>query len=260
MASLFPQARTLPEYWDNILNKIDAMIDIPASRWKIDEYYDPDPAAADKTYCKRGAFIPDVDFDPAEFGLPPNLLEVTDVSQLLSLVIAKETLEDAGYSEDNKSLRERTGVVLGMVGIGSKLAIALMSRLQYPVWEKVLRSYGISADDTQQIIQKIKLAYPSWEENAFPGSIGNVVAGRIANRLDLGGINCVVDAACGSSLAAIRLAVGELIEGRADMMLAGGVDTDNSIGTYMCFSKTPAFSKAENVRSLRPGLRRHDGR
>ena len=146
------------------------------------------------------------------------------------------------------SLHERTGVVLGMVGIGSKLAIALMSRLQYPVWEKVLRSYGISADDTQQIIQKIKLAYPSWEENAFPGSIGNVVAGRIANRLDLGGINCVVDAACGSSLAAIRLAVSELIEGRADMMLAGGVDTDNSIGTYMCFSKTPAFSKAENVR------------
>ncbi|MGD0708987.1 MAG: beta-ketoacyl synthase N-terminal-like domain-containing protein [Anaerolineaceae bacterium] len=250
MASLFPQARTLPEYWDNILNKIDAMIDIPASRWKIDEYYDPDPAAADKTYCKRGAFIPDVDFDPAEFGLPPNLLEVTDVSQLLSLVIAKEALEDAGYSEDNKSLRERTGVVLGMVGIGSKLAIALMSRLQYPVWEKVLRSYGISESDSQQIIDKIKLAYPKWEENAFPGSIGNVVAGRIANRLDLGGTNCVVDAACGSSLAAVRMAVGELIEGRADMMLAGGVDTDNSIGTYMCFSKTPAFSKSESVRSF----------
>ena len=71
MASLFPQARTLPEYWDNILNKVDAMIDVPSSRWKIDEYYDPNPAAADKTYCKRGGFIPDVDFDPAEFGLPP---------------------------------------------------------------------------------------------------------------------------------------------------------------------------------------------
>ncbi|HEX7557532.1 MAG TPA: beta-ketoacyl synthase N-terminal-like domain-containing protein, partial [Leptolinea sp.] len=79
---------------------------------------------------------------------------------------------------------------------------------------------------------------------------GNVVAGRIANRFDLGGTNCVVDAACASSLAAIRMAVGELIEGRADMMITGGVDTDNSIGAYLCFSKTPAFSKSEHVRSF----------
>ena len=248
MASIFPKARTLPEYWDNILNKIDAIVDVPASRWVIDDYYDPDPTAPDKTYCKRGGFIPDVEFDPAEFGLPPNLLEVTDVSQLLSMVVAKECLEDAGYSETRKYSHEKTGVILGLVGIGSKLVIPLMARLQYPVWEKVLRSYGIPTEDIQQIINKIKLAYPMWEENSFPGSIGNVVAGRIANRLDLGGTNCVVDAACASSLAAIKMAVSELIEGRADMMITGGVDTDNSIGTYMSFSKTPAFSKSENVR------------
>ena len=105
-------------------------------------------------------------------------------------------------------------------------------------------------DDRLAIIEKIKLAYPKWEENSFPGSIGNVVAGRIANRFDLGGTNCVVDAACGSSLAAIRMALGELVEGRADMMISGGVDTDNSIGTFLCFSKTPAFSKGESVRSF----------
>ena len=247
MASLFPDARTLSEYWDNILNKIDSIIDVPASRWNIADYYDPNPAADDKTYCKRGAFIPDVEFDPAEFGIPPNMLEVTDVSQLLSLVVAKECLDDGGYGEDRHYLHEKTGIILGMVGINSKLAVQLMNRLQYPVWEKVLLSYGISKEDTEKIIQKIKLAYPKWEENSFPGSIGNVVAGRIANRLDLGGINCVVDAACGSSLAAVRMAVSELIEGRADMMITGGVDTDNSIGTYMCFSKTPAFSKGEIV-------------
>ena len=67
--------------------------------------------------------------------------------------------------------------------------------------------------------------------------------GRICNRFDLGGVNCVVDAACGSSLAAVRMAVGELIEGRANMMITGGVDTDNSINSYMCFSKTPAFTQ-----------------
>ena len=76
----------------------------------------------------------------------------------------------------------------------------------------------------------------------FPGLLGNVVAGRIANRLDLGGTNCVVDAACASSLSAIHLAALELHAGRADMVLTGGVDTFNDIFMYMCFSKTPALS------------------
>ena len=246
MSSIFPQANNLQEYWDNILNKVDAIVDVPASRWKIDDYYDPDPAAPDKTYCKRGGFIPDIQFDPAEFGLPPNILEVTDVTQLLSLVVARECLVDAGYGEGREFARENVGVILGFVGIGSKLVIPLMARLQYPVWERVLRSYGIPAEDTRKIIEKIKLAYPKWEENTFPGSIGNVISGRIANRFDLGGTNCVVDAACASSLAAIHMAVSELIEGRADMMISGGVDLDNSIGAYMCFSKTPAFSKSQH--------------
>ena len=96
----------------------------------------------------------------------------------------------------------------------------------------------------------MKLAYVGWNENAFPGAIGNVVAGRIANRLDLGGTNCIVDAACGSSLAAVNAAISELALGRADMMITGGVDTDNSILTYMCFSKTPAFSKGDRLRAF----------
>ncbi len=248
IGSIFPQARSSQEYWDNILRKIDCVTDVPSSHWKIEDYYDPDPAAPDKSYCKRGAFLPDVDFDPMEFGLPPNILEVTDVSQLLSLVVARDALEDAGYGEDRQFDREHTGCILGFVGTSSKLFTPLMTRLQYPVWEKVLRSAGLSEPDTRRIIEKIKLAYVGWEENSFPGAIGNVVAGRICNRFDLGGTNCVVDAACASSLAAIKMAVGELIEGRADMMLTGGVDTDNSINSYMCFSKTPAFTRKENVR------------
>jgi acyl transferase domain-containing protein len=72
-----------------------------------------------------------------------------------------------------------------------------------------------------------------------------VIAGRIANRFDLGGINCVTDAACASSMSALRLAIAELTDGRADMMITGGVDTDNSIVMYMNFSKTPAFTKGD---------------
>ena len=250
MASIFAQAKNLTEYWDNILNKIDAVTEVPDSRWSIADYYDPDPSKPDKSYCKRGGFLPDIDFDPVEFGLPPNILEVTDVSQLLGLVVARDALEDAGYGEDHPINRENTGVILGVVGVSSKIYVPLTARLQYPVWERVLKNCGLSESDTQRVIEKFKLAYVGWEENSFPGSLTNVVSGRIANRFDLGGTNCVLDAACATSMAAIKMSVMELIEGRADMMLSGGVDTDNSIGVYMSFSKTPAFSKGQSVRSF----------
>jgi len=246
-AAIFAKAATLTEYWENILNKIDGITDVPPSRWDPADYYDPDPTAEDKTYCKVGGFIPDIDFNPIEFGLPPNLLEVTDSSQLLGLIVARDAMEDAGYGTESDFDRENTGVVLGVAG-GQKLITDLTSRLQYPIWQKVLESSGISPEDTEIIVEKMKMAYAPWNENSFPGLLGNVIAGRIANRLDLGGMNSVIDAACASSLAAIKSAVSELIEGRANMMITGGVDADNSPFTYLCFSKTPAFSPSQKIR------------
>ncbi len=247
LSAIFAKAANLPEYWDNIVKKIDSITDVPLSRWNIDDYYDADPTQPDKTYCKRGGFIPDISFDPLEFGLPPNILELTDVSQLLALVVAKQALEDSGYGAASEEVRRRTGVILG-IGGGQKLITPLTSRLQYPVWEKVLRSLGLREETIQAAIERMKLAYIPWEENSFPGMLGNVISGRVANRLDLGGINCVVDAACASSLSALQMAVSELTSGRVDMMLTGGVDTDNSIFMYMSFSKTPAFSRKNEIK------------
>jgi acyl transferase domain-containing protein len=240
MASLFPESRNLREFWRNILNKVNCIIDVPPDRWSIDDLYDPDPSAVDKTYCKRGGFIPDVDFDPIEFGLPPNILEVTDSSQLLSLLVARDLLQDCGY-EDGNFDRKNTGVILG-VGGGQKLISPLVSRLQGHIWKKVLKSSGVGDDDINVLIEKMKKAYIPWEENSFPGMLGNVIAGRVANRLDLGGTNCVVDAACAGSLAAMKMAVNDLLEHKANMMITGGVDTDNSPFMYLNFSKTPAFT------------------
>lgn len=250
MAAIFPQAKDFGQYWENILAKMDAITDVPIERWDPAEYYSPDRKAVDKTYSKRGGFIPPIPFDPLEFGIPPNILEVTDISQLLSLVVARDALSDAGYDPVPDELRERTGVILGAVGISMQLFTPVTTRLQYPVWAKVLRSYGIPEALVTEIIEKIKLAYTGWEENTFPGLLPNVIAGRIANRFDLGGPNFTVDAACASSLAALRAAVAELTSGRADMMIAGGVDLDNSINSYLCFSKTPAFTPGDHVRPL----------
>ena len=243
MASLFPESRDLHEFWENIVGKVDCVIDVPADRWEINDLYDADPSAPDKTYSKRGGFIPDIDFDPMEFGLPPNILEVTDSSQLLSLVVARDLLKDCGYGNGEFD-RENTGCILG-VGGGQKLITPLVSRLQGPIWEKVLRSSGVAEDDIQILIEKMKKAYIPWVENSFPGMLGNVIAGRVANRFDLGGTNCVVDAACAGSLAAMKMAISDLLDYKANTMITGGVDTDNSPFMYLNFSKTPAFTDGE---------------
>lgn len=247
VAGIFAQSDAARVFWNNILDKVDCITEVPPSRWNVADYYDPDPKAPDKVYCKRGGFIPDIEFDPLEFGIPPNQLEVTDTSQLLSLVVARELLKDAGYAEEYGGRpfnRQRTGVVLGVAG-GQKLIVPLSARLQYPVWERVLAHHGLPSEQVREIVEAIKLAYVEWNENAFPGLLGNVIAGRIANRFDLGGMNCVIDAACASSLAAVKVAVNELLSGQADMMITGGVDTDNSPFNFMCFSKTPAFTPGD---------------
>ncbi|PTM15106.1 MAG: polyketide-type polyunsaturated fatty acid synthase PfaA [Bacteroidetes bacterium] len=250
MSAIFADARNLEEFWTNIIQSKDSIKEVPANRWLIEDYYDEDMFAPDKTYCKRGGFLPEIDFNPLEFGLPPNILEVTDASQLLGLVAARDALADAGYGQDaakfTKALKEKTGVLLG-VGGGQKLITPLIARLQYPIWERALRASGISETDIPRIVDKMKKAYVSWNENAFPGLLGNVISGRITNRFDLGGINSVVDAACAASLSAIKMSLSELVEGRCDMMLTGGVDTDNSPFMFMSFSKTPAFSKSGNI-------------
>ena len=90
MPSVFPQSPSLRAYWQNILNQVDCITEVPPSRFSLDDYYDPNPAAPDKVYCKQGGFMPELDFNPLEFGLPPNILEVTDVAQLWALMMTKE--------------------------------------------------------------------------------------------------------------------------------------------------------------------------
>ena len=160
MASVFANAKNLDQYWDNIFEAVDSIIDVPANRWAIDDYYSEDKKAADKTYCKRGGFIPELDFDPMEFGLPPNILELTDIAQLLSLVVARDVLNDAGIGDGSGYDRDKIGITLG-VGGGQKQISPLTARLQGPILEKVLKASGLDAEDTTMIIEKFKKSlYP----------------------------------------------------------------------------------------------------
>ncbi len=75
-----------------------------------------------------------------------------------------------------------------------------------------------------------------------PGILANVIAGRIANRLDLGGANYTVDAACASSLTAVDVACKELASGTSDLVLCGGADLHNGINDYLLFASAHALS------------------
>ncbi|MFN2257869.1 MAG: beta-ketoacyl synthase N-terminal-like domain-containing protein, partial [Desulfuromonadaceae bacterium] len=246
IGSLFPKAADKSTFWANIKNKVDAITDIPETHWRISDHYDPDPKRADHTYGKRGGFLDAVDFNPLEFNIQPNILEAIDTSQLLGLIAAREALRDAGYDPADEFARERVSVLLGVTG-ALEMVIPLGARLGYPLWEKALLDSGVPSDVADEVIERISASYVPWQENSFPGLLGNVVAGRISKQFNLGGSNSVVDAACGSSLSAVHMAAMELACGHADMVITGGIDTFNDIFMYTCFSKTPALSPTNRV-------------
>ncbi|RLB61970.1 MAG: 3-oxoacyl-ACP reductase, partial [Deltaproteobacteria bacterium] len=247
VGALYPGSDSVSGFWQDILAGSDLIGDVPPHYWLTEDYYDPDPLTPDKVYCKRGAFLSKVDFDPLEFGMPPNILPTTDTAQLLALVVAQRVLDEAAENRFKKLDRDRISVILG-VAAGLELVGEMASRLQRPVWIKALRESGIHEDEVQAICDRIASHYVDWKESTFPGLLGNVVAGRIANRFDLGGTNCTTDAACASSFSSLWMAANELSLGTSDLVITGGVDTTNDPFLYTCFCKTPALSPTGDCR------------
>ncbi|MGD9485889.1 SDR family NAD(P)-dependent oxidoreductase [Streptomyces sp. TRM70308] len=244
IGALVPGATDAGGYWRTVLSGRSLITEVPASRWRVEDHYDPDPAAPDKTYARRGAFLPEVDFDPMAYGVPPTGLPSTDSTQLLALMVAEQVLADAGGPAGVD--RDRVGVVLGASAL--EMLPHMYGRTHRPVWLKALLESGVPEDEAQDVCDRISGHFAPWRESTFPGLLSNVVAGRIANRFDLHGTNHTTDAACASSLAALSTAVGELALGRSDLVISGGVDTGNDVGMFLCFSKTPALSPTGDCR------------
>jgi len=228
MACIFPGAKNIEEYWRNIILGKDSVTEVPDERWNKDLYYNPESTAGDMSHSKWGGFIPKIDFDPLEFGIPPQSLAAIEPTQLLTLMVAKQAMENAGY-QDGGFDQENVSVIIGAEG-GNDLA----------------NSYGFRCFYKQvfgEMPEEIDQALPKMTEDSFPGILANVISGRVANRLNLGGRNYTVDAACASSLAAVDLACQELFLGKSDMVLAGGADLHNGINDYLMFSSTHALSR-----------------
>ncbi|MFD5425656.1 SDR family NAD(P)-dependent oxidoreductase [Streptomyces sp. NPDC127084] len=237
MACMFPGAPDLASFWANVLDGVDSVGEVPPERW------DPavhGPEASGASASRWGGFLAPVPFDPLRYGIPPASLGSIEPVQLLALEAARRALEDAGLGPDGRDFdRMRTGVVFGAEP-GSDLSNAATLRAVLPSY------YG-------DVPKGLEGQLPALTEDSFPGMLSNVISGRIANRLDLGGPNFTVDAACASSLAAVDVACKELVAGTSDVMLCGGADLHNGINDYVLFSSVHALSPTGRSRAFDSG-------
>ncbi len=238
MACFLPGANDLRTYWENVLGRVNAITEVPLDHWDWRLYYDSNTKARDKICSKWGGFLADMPFDPLLFGMPPNSLTSIEPVQLYALEAVRRALADAGYS-DRPFDRERTAVILGAGGGAAQLAISYSFRSYLPM----LATVPELKDSTADIVRQAEKLLPEWTEDSFPGILINVIAGRVANRFNFGGPNFSIDAACGSSLAALYAGVRELEMGTSDLAVVMGADTVQNPYTYMAFSKTHAFSQ-----------------
>ncbi|MFI0773574.1 SDR family oxidoreductase [Streptomyces sp. NPDC021212] len=238
MACMFPQAPDLASFWANVVGGVDAITEVPAERWDPAVHYTGDEDGASAS--RWGGFLPRIPFDPLRYGIPPASLGSIEPVQLLALEAARRALDDAGYGDPGEGGRafdrSRTSVVFGAEA-GSDLSHAQTLRA-------VLPSYF------REVPETLAEQLPRLTEDSFPGMLANVISGRIANRLDLGGANYTVDAACASSLAAVDVACKELTAGTSDIVLCGGADLHNGINDYVLFSSVHALSPTGRSRAF----------
>ncbi len=248
VGAVLPDALDAPTYWKNILEKKYSIRDVPAGRWSIDDYYDPDPKVPDKTYSKIGGWVTDYEFDWRQFRMPPKVAGAMDPGQQWALTIAAEALADYGYPQRPLNT-DNTGVILG-TAMGGDASYISHLRVAFPEYANALNEvseYQRLPTALQETIlaqwqARIGDLIPEITEDTMPGELPNIVSGRVANILNLRGPNFITDAACASSFAAIKSALNLLSAHEVDAVLAGGVDHNMGISPFVKFCKIGALS------------------
>lgn len=250
MSGVFPGAVNIGAFWNNILNKVDAIEQAPAHRLDA-VYFDSEEQAVDRFYCRRGGFIDEyAEFDPLSFGILPVAVEGTEPEHLLTLALAKQALADAGVWQRNTSL-EHTGIIIGKgnyTGPGATRAIEIVRTGEQLT--HLLKSVlpHLQPEELDRVKKEFQVKKGRFGADTAMGLIPNLVASLVANRLNLGGTAYTIDAACASSLIAIDHAVNELTSGRLNMVIAGGVHVSQNAPFWSIFTQLGALSKKEQIR------------
>ncbi|MES1261778.1 MAG: beta-ketoacyl synthase N-terminal-like domain-containing protein, partial [Acidobacteriota bacterium] len=251
MACTYPGARNATQFWQNIVGKVDSISEVEPARWDPAVFYNPDPAAEGRVYCKKGGWMDGTyAFNPRKYGIMPSALEGTEADHFLVLRTAHEALEDAGY-ENGRMDGNRAGIILGKGNYTGPGVTALMYRSI--VAEQILAILkGLHPEFSEHDIGRLKAAVrdtvPALTPEGAAGLIPNICTGRVANRLGLMGRNFTVDAACASSLIATEIAVQDLRTGQLDLVLAGGVHVFAHIPFLLVFDAMRALSLGSTIR------------
>jgi acyl transferase domain-containing protein len=208
MGCRLPHASDPKRYWRLLRNGEDAVSEVPASRWRIEDYYDPNPDMPGKMSTKWGGFIDDIDqFDPEFFGISPREAANMDPQQRLLLEVAWEALENAGQGPQ-ELVNCRTGVFVGITG------------------DEYAQEFYRSGD-----LSLFNAYFAS-------GIARSVTGGRVSYTLGIQGPNLSIDTACSSSLVAVHTACLYLRMGECRMALAGGVNIILAPEMSISFSKS----------------------
>jgi acyl transferase domain-containing protein len=180
--------------WRVASEGVDAVREVPADRWDIDAYYDPNPDAVGKMVTRRAGMLDRVDgFDPAFFAISPREARALDPQQRMLLETSVEALESAAIATD-KLAGSRTGVFVG----------------------------GSTTDYGQLLMHSDGSAEP--DHYAGTGGALNSLSGRIAFTFGLQGPCVTIDTACSSALTAVHVACQSLRARECELALAGGVN------------------------------------
>ncbi|MBI3243488.1 MAG: SDR family NAD(P)-dependent oxidoreductase [Chloroflexi bacterium] len=203
----FPgDANDSESFWQLLRDGVDAISEVPADRWDINAYYDPDPDAPGKMSSRWGGFVKRVaEFDAQFFGIAPREAASMDPQQRLLLEVTWEALEHAGIAPDKLS-SSRTGVFIGIT------------------------TYDYSQISLKDGLTHLDAYYAS-------GIAHSIASGRLSYVLGLQGPSLSVDTACSSALTAVHLATQSLRAGESRLALAGGVNLMLSPELTVTFSK-----------------------
>lgn len=243
MAGIFPGALTVEQFWGNILNKVDTCREVPENRWTVspDRAFDPS-GAPDKTISKRACLIeqgllgkiqfPETD----QLKIDPGLVEKLDPLHKIVLASGINAVSSITTGPSIPELiREKTGVVLAAIALPTDGSSVIARKILGKSFVKKLFAAAGLKEDTK------KTGFLTTEE-CLAGKVTGFPAALLSKALGLDGCAYTLDAACASSLYAVKLACDELHAGRADTMLAGGVSRPDSLYTQIGFSRLKSLS------------------
>ena len=248
IGAIMPGALSKDEFWKNITEGKNSIIEVPQDRWDYRLFYSEDRSIPDKTYSKIGGFITGFKFNSLKYRIPPSVAKQMDSIQHLALETASMALEDAGYDKKDFD-RTRTAVIIANAVGGIKNEYSntrIYKAFYYDMLKHAEHFASLPPAQQEAIIEEVEAAvnkkFLPITEDSMPGELPNVIAGRVANVFNLNGTSFSIDAACASSLAALDQAVNGLRVGNYDMALCGGVDQMMSPAAYIKFCKIGALS------------------